>query len=67
MAPKRLRGRFVSTYQLAITVGIFFAYLADDALTSSDRWRLMFALAVIPGATLVVGFLVMPESARAGS
>jgi sugar porter (SP) family MFS transporter len=64
MAPKRLRGRFVSTYQLAITVGIFFAYLADDALTSSDRWRLMFALAVIPGAALVVGFLVMPESAR---
>jgi sugar porter (SP) family MFS transporter len=64
MAPKRLRGRFVSTYQLAITVGIFFAYLADDALTGSDRWRLMFALAVIPGVALVVGFLVMPESAR---
>ncbi len=64
MAPKRLRGRFVSTYQLAITVGILFAYLADDALTGSDRWRLMFGLAVIPGAALVVGFLVMPESAR---
>jgi len=64
MAPKRLRGRFVSTYQLAITVGILFAYLADDALTGSDRWRLMFALAVIPGVALVIGFLVMPESAR---
>ncbi|HEX4747338.1 MAG TPA: sugar porter family MFS transporter [Gaiellaceae bacterium] len=64
MAPKRLRGRFVSTYQLAITVGIFLAYLADDALTSSDRWRLMFALAVIPGVALAIGFLVMPESAR---
>ena len=64
MAPKRLRGRFVSTYQLAITVGIFFAYLADDALTGSDRWRLMFALAVIPGVALVVGFIIMPESAR---
>jgi sugar porter (SP) family MFS transporter len=64
MAPKRLRGRFVSTYQLAITVGIFLAYLADDALTGSDRWRLMFGLAVIPGVALVIGFLVMPESAR---
>jgi sugar porter (SP) family MFS transporter len=64
MSPKRLRGRFVSTYQLAITVGIFFAYLADDALTSSDRWRLMFGLAVIPGVALAIGFLVMPESAR---
>src|SRR5262245_14017790 len=64
MSPARLRGRFVSTYQLAITLGIFFAYLADDALTGSDRWRLMFALAVIPGALLVIGFLIMPESAR---
>ena len=35
MAPRRLRGRFVSSYQLAITVGIFVAYLADDALTGS--------------------------------
>ncbi|HEX6725564.1 MAG TPA: sugar porter family MFS transporter, partial [Gaiella sp.] len=61
---KWLRGRFVSTYQLAITVGILFAYLADDALTGSDRWRLMFGLAVIPGVALVIGFLVMPESAR---
>lgn len=64
MSPARLRGRFVSTYQLAVTVGIFLAYLADDALTSSDRWRVMFGLAVIPGVLLVVGFLVMPESAR---
>jgi sugar porter (SP) family MFS transporter len=64
MAPKWLRGRFVSTYQLAITVGILFAYLADDALTSSDRWRLMFGLAVIPGVALAIGFYVMPESAR---
>jgi sugar porter (SP) family MFS transporter len=64
MAPKWIRGRFVSTYQLAITVGIFFAYLADDALTPSDRWRTMFALAIVPGVALVVGFLVMPESAR---
>jgi len=64
MSPKWLRGRFVSTYQLAITVGIFFAYLVDDALTPSDRWRTMFALAVIPGVALVIGFLVMPESAR---
>jgi MFS transporter, SP family, galactose:H+ symporter len=60
MAPQRLRGSFVSTYQLAITVGIFFAYLADDALTSGDRWRLMFGIAFVPGVLLVVGFLIMP-------
>ncbi len=64
MAPARLRGRFVSSYQLAVTVGIFLAYLADDALTGGDHWRTMFALAVIPGALLIVGFLLVPESAR---
>ena len=32
MAPAWIRGRFVSSYQLAVTVGIFLAYLADDAL-----------------------------------
>ncbi len=64
MAPAWIRGRVVSSYQLAITVGIFLAYLADDALTAGDHWREMFALAVIPGALLVVGFLIVPESAR---
>ncbi len=28
-APARVRGRFVSLYQMAITIGIFFAYFAD--------------------------------------
>ena len=64
MAPAWIRGRIVSSYQLAITVGIFLAYLADDALTGGDHWREMFALAVIPGVLLVVGFLAVPESAR---
>ncbi|MGD9572111.1 MAG: sugar porter family MFS transporter [Thermoleophilia bacterium] len=64
MAPARLRGRFVSSYQLAVTVGIFLAYLADDALTGGDHWRTMFALAIIPGVLLIIGFLVVPESAR---
>jgi sugar porter (SP) family MFS transporter len=64
MAPKSLRGSFVSTYQLAITFGILLAYLADDWLTQSEAWRLMFGLAVIPGILLIVGFWVMPESVR---
>jgi SP family galactose:H+ symporter-like MFS transporter len=64
MAPAWLRGRFVSSYQLAVTVGIFLAYLADDALTSGNHWRVMFALAVIPGILLIVGFYVVPESSR---
>jgi sugar porter (SP) family MFS transporter len=64
LAPRSLRGTFVSTYQLAITFGILLAYLADDLLTRSEAWRLMFGLAVIPGVLLIIGFWVMPESAR---
>lgn len=64
MAPKAWRGAFVSTYQLAITFGILLAYLADDLLTAADAWRLMFALAILPGVMLAIGFWIMPESAR---
>ena len=32
LAPAAQRGQFVSGYQLAITVGIFVAYLVDQAL-----------------------------------
>jgi hypothetical protein len=32
LAPTALRGRFVSAYQLAITIGIFLAYLVDGWL-----------------------------------
>lgn len=63
MAPRKIRGRMVSTYQLAITVGIFFAYLVSDML-DPGRWREMFLVAIIPGTLLILGVLVVPESAR---
>ncbi|MFN8130701.1 MAG: sugar porter family MFS transporter [Solirubrobacteraceae bacterium] len=64
MAPQKWRGRMVSSYQLAITFGIFVAYLVDDALTESGAWRTMFLLAVVPGALLMIGVFLVPESAR---
>lgn len=64
MAPARARGRYVSMYQLAITMGIFVAYLVDDVFTAEERWRPMFLLAVIPGAALAAVMLFMPETPR---
>jgi MFS transporter, SP family, galactose:H+ symporter len=64
MAPARTRGRFVSTYQLAITIGIFVAYIVDDLLTESANWRLMLGLAIVPGLLLVLVVFIMPESPR---
>ena len=41
-APARVRGRFVSLYQMAITIGIFFAYFADYLLLDQGRGQLAF-------------------------
>ncbi len=62
MAPTRLRGTFVSLYQLAITFGIFIAYLVDQLLAAGGWWRLMLALSVVPGVLLAVAILPLPDS-----
>lgn len=62
LAPPRYRGALVSFNQLAITSGILVSYLIDYGLSSSQDWRLMFGLAAIPAAMLLVGTLFQPES-----
>ena len=64
LAPTSLRGRFVSSYQLAITVGIFLAYLVDSWLSRSDAWRWMLGASAVPGLLLFVVALAAPESPR---
>jgi sugar porter (SP) family MFS transporter len=64
LAPTSLRGRFVSAYQLAITVGIFLAYLVDGWLSQSDSWRLMLGASAVPGLLLFAVALAAPESPR---
>jgi MFS transporter, SP family, galactose:H+ symporter len=64
LAPTAWRGRFVSAYQLAITVGIFLAYLVGGWLSQSDSWRLMLGAAAVPGLLLFAVALVAPESPR---
>ena len=63
-APTRLRGRFVSIYQLAITMGIFIAYLVDQALTNNDMWRAMLGVSAIPAVLLIIVMMPMPDSPR---
>jgi SP family galactose:H+ symporter-like MFS transporter len=64
VAPAAWRGRFVSTYQLAITLGIFLAYLVDGWLSSGQSWRTMLGVAAIPGLLLFGVALIAPESPR---
>jgi sugar porter (SP) family MFS transporter len=64
LAPANFRGRFISSYQLAITVGIFLAYLVNGQLSASENWRLMLGAAAVPGLALFLTALTAPESPR---
>ncbi len=65
-APARVRGRFVSLYQMAITIGIFLAYFADYLLLSAgkDAWRVMLGISAIPAVLLLVAMWPLGDSAR---
>lgn len=63
-APQKLRGRFVSAFQLAITVGILVSYMVGLAFSQDDNWRLMFAAGAIPAVILFLGLVPLPESPR---
>ena len=63
-APTHLRGRFVSTYQLAITIGIFIAYFVDQHLTNDSSWRAMLGVSAVPGILLLIAMFPMPDTPR---
>ncbi len=64
LAPAAHRGRFVAAYQLAITIGIFLAYLIDAALTAGESWRWMLGASVAPGLLLIAVGAMGVESPR---
>jgi SP family galactose:H+ symporter-like MFS transporter len=64
LAPPEHRGRFVAAYQLAITIGIFLAYLIDQALASDREWRIMLGVSAVPALLLLVAILPAVESPR---
>ena len=66
MAPKQVRGRFVSSYQLAITIGILVADIVDAALSDDSRWRLMLGLSIVPGVVLIAVAWRSCRTRRAG-
>jgi sugar porter (SP) family MFS transporter len=61
------RGRLVSLYQLAVTVGFLGAYLVNFALYHifhSEVWRIMLGMAVIPAVLFFIVIFFIPESPR---
>jgi sugar porter (SP) family MFS transporter len=65
VAPSGMRGRLVSIYQLAITLGILVSYLINFLLHDLDyNWRWMFATGILPSVFFFAGLFFIPESPR---
>jgi sugar porter (SP) family MFS transporter len=64
VAPPEFRGRLVTLFQLAVTIGILVAYLVGLALAGAKDWRLMLALGATPALVLGIGMWYMPQSPR---
>lgn len=59
-APAQHRGKLVSFYQLAITLGILGAYMSGFAL--DDEWRVMFLIGMVPGVILTIAMTAMRDT-----
>lgn len=80
ISPPKIRGRLVTLYQLAITVGILLAYFANASLLElsagtyetelfswiiqDEVWRAMFGSECIPAVLFFILVLFIPESPR---
>ncbi len=64
VSPPDIRGRLVTFFQLAVTIGIVVAYAVGLIFDSSGDWRAMLALGAVPAVLLLIGMLKMPQSPR---
>jgi len=64
LAPAAQRGRFISSYQLAIAIGIFLSYLIDAAFAQAGAWRIMLGVSAVPAVLLLLAMLPAVESPR---
>jgi sugar porter (SP) family MFS transporter len=64
LAPPQSRGRLISLYQFALTLGIALADLVGYWLAGQQSWRLMFGIGAVPAALFLILVLTLPESPR---
>jgi SP family sugar:H+ symporter-like MFS transporter len=76
IAPSAVRGRLSSLQQLAIVLGLFFAFLSNYLFAGAagtagkpfwfgfQAWQWMFWAEIIPAAIFLLGLLFIPESPR---
>jgi SP family arabinose:H+ symporter-like MFS transporter len=68
LAPPRLRGRLVGTFQINIVVGILLAYLSNYLISLMNlgvgEWRFELGVAAIPAIIFFALLFTIPRSAR---
>lgn len=64
LVPADDRGKYVTFFQLFLTLGILLAFFVDLAFTPSGNWRAMFAVVLLPALILLLGAFRLPESPR---
>ncbi len=76
IAPAAIRGRLASLQQLAIVLGLFFAFLSNYVIAQSaggasnpfwfgfQAWQWMFWTELVPSLVFFAALLVIPESPR---
>ncbi|MDX1900390.1 MAG: sugar porter family MFS transporter [Gammaproteobacteria bacterium] len=64
MVPDQDRGRYVTFFQLLLTIGILLAYCVDLFFSDTGNWRAMFAVLIVPSLILFVGSFFLPETPR---
>ncbi|HEY1741801.1 MAG TPA: sugar porter family MFS transporter [Granulicella sp.] len=68
LAPPKLRGRLVGTFQINIVIGILLAYLSNYLIgllnLGAMEWRLQLGIAAVPAAIFFALLFGIPRSAR---
>jgi MFS transporter, SP family, arabinose:H+ symporter len=68
LAPPKLRGRLVGTFQINIVIGILLAYLSNYLIgllnLGPTEWRLQLGIAAVPAAIFFALLFGIPRSAR---
>ena len=64
LAPPQSRGRLISLYQFALTLGIALADLVGYWLAGEQSWRWMFGIGAFPAVLFFMLVLTLPESPR---
>ena len=76
IAPANMRGALATTQQIAIVVGLFFAFLSNFLLAGAaggstaefamgfETWRWMFWVELLPATIFLLALFLIPESPR---